>query len=418
MMLGRHTVAGVAVAGLALVFGLRAGAQRRYVVLPIARTEPIRSLRVTSPGAAVVISPAADAPKRGSLGGGQRVAYMGQAHGRGCAEPFYRVDAEGYVCGSFVEPSSEPPLARPQPPAPPPGELLPWGYGYARGDGARIYRRAEDVASEMWDSELDAAFGIAVRRQRTVLGERFYETLSGNLIPASDLRPARVPAFHGVALEGADDAERAAWVVDREVSARAQPGGGGRTTLFARHDAVRIEQTVRRGGRTFLRVRDGAWLDARSVRRVRPTSRPEGVGAEERWIDVDLDQQIATAYEGDRPVYATLVSTGRRGAATPTGSFRIWVKLARSLMDNMEEEEAESFYSLDDVPWVLYFDRGVALHAAFWHERFGERRSHGCVNLAPIDARFFYDFAGPDMPDGWVASFPTERRPGTLVRVR
>lgn len=411
-----------AVAGLALAaaLGLPPPAARAvgpFDVPPVGRTEPIRSLLVTSPGAPVVLSPAADAPKRGSLAGGERVPYMGDATGPGCVGPFYRVDPEGYVCSRYVEPSSAPPRAAPHPAAPAAGELLPWSYGYARGDGARVYRRVDDVESESWDTELDPGFGIGVRRTRVVLGERFHETLGGHLIPASDLRLARPPAFHGVALSSAEEATGTAWVIDREVHARSRPGGGERTVLFSHHDRLRIEETVLRGGRTFLRVGERAWLDARSVRRVRLSARPENVGADERWVDVDLDEQIATAYEGDRPVYATLVSTGRRGVPTPTGLFRIWVKLERSLMDNVEDEEAESFYSLDDVPWVLYFERGVALHAAFWHDRFGERHSHGCVNLAPVDARFFYDFAGPRLPDGWTAVFPTDRTPGTLVRV-
>lgn len=387
-------------------------------VPPVGRTEPIRSLLVTSPGAPVVTAPRAEAPRRGALARGERVPYMGQAVGTGCVAPWYRVDPEGYVCGRFVEPTSAPPRASARPAAPAAGELLPWGYGYARGDGARVFRRPEDIQAEMWDFELDPGFGIGLRGARTIDGQRFHETLGGHLIPAIDLRPARPPAFHGAALDGAEDAARIAWVVDREVSARTRPGGGDRSVLYAKHDAVRIEEMVTRGGRTFLRVGEHAWLDARSVRRVRATARPEAVAADERWIDVDLDQQIATAYEGDRPVYATLVSTGRRGVPTPTGSFRIWVKLERSLMDNIEEDEAETFYSLDDVPWVLYFERGVALHAAFWHDRFGERRSHGCVNLAPTDARFFFDFARPELPAGWTAAFPTERSPGTLVRVR
>ena len=34
-------------------------------------------------------------------------------------------------------------------------------------------------------------------------------------------------------------------------------------------------------------------------------------GAGERWIDVDLETQTLVAYEGLRPVFATLVSTGK-----------------------------------------------------------------------------------------------------------
>ena len=46
-------------------------------------------------------------------------------------------------------------------------------------------------------------------------------------------------------------------------------------------------------------------------------------------------------------------------------------------------------------------DGAVALHGAFWHDGFGQRRSHGCVNLAPADAQFIFDFAPPELPTGW-----------------
>jgi hypothetical protein len=45
-------------------------------------------------------------------------------------------------------------------------------------------------------------------------------------------------------------------------------------------------------------------------------------------------------------------------------------------------------------------------------------KSHGCVNLSPLDARWLFDFTGPRLPPGWVAAYPTEGDPGTVVRVR
>ena len=43
-------------------------------------------------------------------------------------------------------------------------------------------------------------------------------------------------------------------------------------------------------------------------------------------------------------------------------------------------------YSIEDVPYVQYFWRSFAFHTAFWHDNFGRQQSHGCVNLAPLDA--------------------------------
>ena len=100
--------------------------------------------------------------------------------------------------------------------------------------------------------------------------------------------------------------------------------------------------------------------------------------------------EILTAYEGRRPVFTTLVSTGRRGAATPGGNFRIWAKLATGEMSGEAETIDDSSYLMQGVPWVMYFNEGVAIHGAYWHDQFGRRRSHGCVNVAPRDAAFLF----------------------------
>jgi hypothetical protein len=49
----------------------------------------------------------------------------------------------------------------------------------------------------------------------------------------------------------------------------------------------------------------------------------------------------------------------------------------------------------------MYFLGSYALHAAFWHERFGHPRSHGCVNLAPRDARWLFFWTLPELPSAW-----------------
>jgi hypothetical protein len=84
-------------------------------------------------------------------------------------------------------------------------------------------------------------------------------------------------------------------------------------------------------------------------------------------------------------------------------------------MDGLAGEEDE--YSIEDVPWTMYFQGSYALHAAFWHDRFGNTRSHGCVNLSPIDARWLFEWATPTLPSGFHATMSTKDNPGTYVLV-
>jgi lipoprotein-anchoring transpeptidase ErfK/SrfK len=75
-------------------------------------------------------------------------------------------------------------------------------------------------------------------------------------------------------------------------------------------------------------------------------------------------------------------------------------------------------YSIEDVPWTMYFHESYALHGAFWHNLFGRERSHGCVNLSPADARWLFFWAGPTLPSGWHGVRSTSDNPGTAVVIR
>jgi len=118
-----------------------------------------------------------------------------------------------------------------------------------------------------------------------------------------------------------------------------------------------------------------------------------------RWIHVDLNTQTLVAYQGDRAVFATLISSGKAGHETPTGLYRIHAKHVSTTMSDLESESER--YHIEDVPWTMYFHNSYALHSAFWHDRFGHRRSHGCVNLAPGDARWLFFWSLPELPVAW-----------------
>lgn len=180
-------------------------------------------------------------------------------------------------------------------------------------------------------------------------------------------------------------------------------------------------EEVEIGGRLYVHTTEDTYVRASDLRMAEPQPRPEGVGEHDRWIDVDLSKQLLVAYEGDRPVFATLVSTGRKGTKdepfeTPKGTFRILTKHISSSMDGNTASDGN--YSIQDVPWAMFFDGNYAIHGAFWHNGFGSRRSHGCINLAVGDARWLFWWVGPELPEGWHGAAAREGSPGSVVQVR
>jgi hypothetical protein len=116
-------------------------------------------------------------------------------------------------------------------------------------------------------------------------------------------------------------------------------------------------------------------------------------------------------------VYATLVSTGTKDTPTDPGIYRVWKKVMETDMRDLQSEDP---YSVATVPWTQFFfpDDGLALHTAYWHDKFGTARSHGCVNLAPVDARWLYFWSDPWVPPGWTMTAGVVEAPGSVVRIR
>lgn len=105
-----------------------------------------------------------------------------------------------------------------------------------------------------------------------------------------------------------------------------------------------------------------------------------------RWIEVDLSQQRLTAWNGRTRVRTFIVSTGKKRTPTRIGTFAIRSKLRSTRMRGQG-------YNVPNVPYTMYYSGGYALHGAYWHNRFGTRMSHGCVNLRVSHARWLYRWA-------------------------
>lgn len=156
-------------------------------------------------------------------------------------------------------------------------------------------------------------------------------------------------------------------------------------------------------GWTWYMVGPDQWVKQIYMSVIQPVERPEGVTG--RWVAIDLFEQSLVAYDGDRPVFATLVSSGLPGTETNEGLFTVWARLARDGMSGATG--APNAYALQSVPWVQYFDGSISLHGTYWHDFFGYRRSRGCVNLSISDARWVFDFltGGVDDPHGDITTY-------------
>jgi hypothetical protein len=252
---------------------------------------------------------------------------------------------------------------------------------------------------------------------------RFAITTDARLIPADKLKADSGSPFHGANIE------RVGLPVafPRAAGSRYYRYDGNRFDVVGEapyRELVQLTGRAQMSGKTrFVETRDGLWLHASETKIVvKPSSLPSWAKKGVPWIDISILNQTLTLWRGAEPVYATLVSTGRDGIgepgktlSTPQGTFRIQQKHVTTTMDSAV---ADQEFELRDVPWVMYFKGGYALHGAYWHDDFGRARSHGCVNLSPIDARYVFEHVSPGVPENWHAAYSTDgTETGTLVNI-
>ena len=380
----------------------------------------------------IYAGPSRASPRRGVTRAGASLPFYGEKRGSGCDGRWWLVGPWAWTCSDDAELLPGAPEA---PPLPPEVNGLSLRYFFVGPEGASAYANLESAHEGTEDRQLEGGWAVGVVEERsTDVDERWARTAKGLWVARRDLVPARPSPFHGEVL--ASDHLDFGWIVADHAAVWASPSTKQKPTgTHPRFERVAVRGTnddaaagtsahgERAAPSAMLQIDDASWVLARDVARPSVSPPPPDVsGVAERWIDVDTATQTLVAYEGARPVYATLVSTGRGPAgtdtATPLGIHRIWVKLRTSDMDNVEREDLTQHYSMQDVPFVQFFDGAVALHGTYWHGDFGRVHSHGCVNLSPVDSRWLFGFTEPRLPDGWSAVLPTPATPATVVRVR
>lgn len=370
--------------------------------------------------------------KRGTTAADVRLPLYGMKRGQQCGGRWLLVGPEAWICSDAADLAADPPLAAALAPA---SDGLPYRYYFVGRGGASGFLNLANAPDSAPDETLDPGFAVAIVEERTAHGEPYGRSHHGPWIALRELGAAHPSGFHGQDVSASGLA--IAWVLPDRANVYSAPNPNGKIAgTHVRFELVgwREEKATSQG--TFVRVSDDgvtptAWMRRSDLAHPSLSAMPPEASAGEKWIDIELASQTLVAYTGDKPTFATLVSTGRgpKGSetATPPGTHRLWVKLTSSTMDNLpspkedaatNDTEPAERYSIEDVPYVQFFDRGVALHGAFWHSSFGKPKSHGCVNLAPLDARTIFDFTAPHLPAGWSAVLPSSTEKGTLIRVR
>ncbi len=291
------------------------------------------------------------------------------------------------------------------------GRGVPMPYGFFHEPGALTSGRA------MPDSGF-ALLGIYEHE-----GRRFALNTDFQLVPLDRLKPVEISRFHGIKL---DDQVTLPIAFVRSQNANLYTGDPKTIGLsIARRldyrEAVPLSgREVVVSGMHYLETASHDFIrDERLVRIEKFKNKPGWATPGRSWIHVSILQQSLVMYEGEKPIYATLVSTGVDGLGDPEethstvrGEFLIHTKHVSVTMDS-DTEGAE--FDLRDVPYVQYFKEGYALHAAFWHDSFGQPYSHGCVNLSPLDARALFHMTDPPVPQTWHGAMSL--RGGTLVHI-
>ncbi|MEZ4299592.1 MAG: L,D-transpeptidase [Polyangiaceae bacterium] len=267
-------------------------------------------------------------------------------------------------------------------------------------------------------------------------GRRFGLTTELDLLPLDRTKVAKASKFQGIVVpppppEGANPTDDKAFAPELAFVPAVVPRSGAaklkRVGTSYVDDGVAPPRsgwvlTGHHNGHTggLLETTSGAWIAADALAFQERHSDTQGQAeAGRKWIEVSIKKQLLVAWEGTRPVFATLVSTGRGGMSDPTtttatvrGVFFIRAKHVSGTMDGTQGEDS---YELHDVPFIQYFHEGYALHGAFWHDEFGKPRSHGCVNLSPPDAAWLFEWTDPFVPAEWHGAVNAEG--GTMVWV-
>jgi len=299
------------------------------------------------------------------------------------SETWYRIGADRWASSAYIRLTTG---SDSQPTPPQSGRK-----GVVTATVLNVRARPGASATNPPVATLRAGAEVTIYEERPVSGAAWYRIGTDRWVVAEWVRIVEAPSQTIAQARLADQKLSLpfGWVVPDTLDVRARPGvGTGNPVLaqLAHNQVLPILEEANVGGARWYRVAEQQWVEARQVGVARKRARPSSIASNALWVAVNLSQQTAVAYEGDQPVFAALVATGLPGTPTVQGVFRTQRRLETGKMSGPG-------YYIEDVTWTCYFYGGYALHTAYWHDKFGRPRSHGCVNLSPYDAWWIYQWS-------------------------
>jgi L,D-transpeptidase catalytic domain len=311
--------------------------------------------------------------------------------------------------------------------APPPADDKPW-WQQASDKNKPLKVKLADLES---DSDATIAkrmvkgFFVAVDKTFGWNGRSWYKTTGGLVAPADRMVIVKPPATQGI--DFPEGVKQVGFITATKASKYEFDADQKKVTVLGpapRFTGVGLTgATVSNKTIIYRQTTEGWWMKAIDGTFTEPGDKPADLAPGEKWIDVNLTRKTLVAFEGDKPVFAALVSPGKKSSnkekdhSTIQGTFRIREKHIAVTMDGDGKAASDLPYSIEDVPYVQYFEGSYALHGAFWHNNFGHEMSHGCVNLSPLDAKKVFFWSEPRLPRGWHAVWATPENHGTIVVV-
>lgn len=362
----------------------------------------------------------------GTLRAGDRLPRSEKSHSNDqCATGWYAIAPRGYVCSEkhvSIDPdhptlqamSLRPQLDRP----------LPYTYARTTQVTGLFHKRGQDsvqVEGRLARNTVMAIVGSWTAPDESREPQRLGLRMDGTFVRADDLEAAAGSDFRGFPI-GEEIELPVAFVVRRGVSAwKLDKSDVQKRDVLGYHERIPLTGRYRTiQDRRFWEAKDGRWIRHKDVTLARQRYEfPEFVKEGTKWLDVSVVTGAAVAYEGKKPVYATLVSVGRDrlgepeiSASTPRGAFRVISKhITRRLQPTPDTP-------LHDAPWAFELENGSWLQATPRHDRFGIEHTDGEIEIAPADGQFLFAWAPPALPPGWHGVAASDKDATLIVNVR
>jgi len=376
--------------------------------------------------------PARGASRLGYLHAGGQVARAKEPYpGEGCDAEWYPIRPKGFVCiGPAASLDTKHPTLAAMALPPALNQALPYTYARTTQDTPifeQDKQQKDHVVKQV--GKLRKGAGLAVvgswhAKDESGEQQRLGLMTNGMFVRAADLKAATPSSFQGAVIDKANELP-VGFVVKRGVNFfKMEQGRPQKAGDLDYHQKIELTGRFRTiDDLRYWATKDDRWVRHRDVTVIRSLHEfPDFAKGQKKWIDVSIVTGTLVAYEGTKPVFATLVSVGRdrlgdpkTSASTERGTFQVVEKHVTDRgLDPKVSSPNEEIY---DVPWSLVLGSGTRLHAAFWHDRFGIEHSSGALEVSPADGAWIFGWATPALPDDW-HSVRSSGEDDTTVRIR